>query len=115
MVPKRYVSTKREVERTLETEFASMRSVSFRPGLLYDASRPITMPLAAATHASSLINGIFGGRLTPLMGAGGFKPLAADEVAEAVVEAVTDDSVKGVIDVKGIEQLAQRAWRKGMV
>lgn len=49
------------------------------------------------------------------MGAAGVKPLKADIVAEAVVEALSDDTVKGPIEVKEIEGLAQKAWRKGML
>ena len=38
------------------------------------------------------------------MGAGGAKPLKADLVAEAVVEALSDDAVKGPVEVKEIEE-----------
>ena len=61
------------------------------------------------------MNSMTGGRLTWIMGAGGIKPLKADVVAEAVAEAVGDESVKGPVDLPEIEDLAQRAWRKGML
>lgn len=73
------------------------------------------MPLAAATYAGYLANSITGGNLTWLMGAGGSKPLKADIVAEAVVEALADGAVKGPVEVGEIEELAQRAWRRGML
>jgi len=92
-----------------------MRSVFVRPGMLYDASRTITLPLAAVTGAGALVNGLTGGRLTPLMGAGGTRPLKADAVADAVVEAVDDEGVRGPVEVPVIERLAQRAWRKDML
>jgi hypothetical protein len=49
------------------------------------------------------------------MGAAGATPLKADVVAEAVVEALSDESTKGPVEVKEIEELAQKGWRKGML
>jgi hypothetical protein len=72
------------------------------------------MPLAALTGLGAVANSLVGGRLTFLMGAGGTKPLKADDVAAAVVEAVADGAVKGVVEVPAIEGLAQKAWRRGM-
>jgi len=60
---------------------------------------------------NSVTGGVFGG----FMGAAGVKPLKADLVAEAVVEALSDESVKGPVEVPEIEQLAEKAWRKGML
>lgn len=62
-----------------------------------------------------MINGLLGGRLTPLAGAAVEKPLKADLVAEAVVEAVEDEGVKGVVGTERIEGLAGTAWRRGML
>ena len=56
-----------------------------------------------------------GGRLTWLAGAAVEKPLKADLVAEAVVEAIGDEAVKGVIGTAAIEDLAAQAWRRGML
>jgi hypothetical protein len=53
--------------------------------------------------------------LTWLMGAGGIKPLKADTVADAIVEALEDEEVKGPVEVAEIEKLATRAWRKNML
>jgi hypothetical protein len=50
-----------------------------------------------------------------LMGAGGIKPLKADLVGEAVVEALEDEEVKGAVEVAEIERLGNRAWRKNML
>jgi len=116
ILPSRYITSKRAAESTIATAFPNLRSLFFRPGFLYDSSRGFTIPIAYATSVAASINqGIFGGRLTPLMGAGGVKPLRADEVADAVMEAIDEDGIKGVIDVKQIEQLAHKAWRKGML
>lgn len=49
------------------------------------------------------------------MGAGGTKPLKADVVAEAVVESVVEEEISGPVEVPGIEALANKAWRRGML
>lgn len=115
ILPGRYISTKREAESTISTTFPRMRSLFIRPGFLFDGSRSFTVPMAAVTYAGFLANSLTGGNLTWLMGAGGAKPLKADLVAEAVVEGLEDEKVKGPIEVKEIEELANRAWRRGML
>ena len=92
-----------------------MRSIFIRPGFLYDSSRSFTIPIAFFGGAGYVVNSAIGGRLTWLAGAAVEKPLKADLVAEAVVEAIADDSVKGVITTERIESLANTAWRKGML
>ena len=62
-----------------------------------------------------MVNSAIGGRLTWLAGAAVEKPLKADLVAEAVVEAIGDDSIKGVVSTSEIESLANKAWRRGML
>ena len=73
------------------------------------------MGLAGVTAMGAMANWMTGGRLTWLMGAGGTKPLQADVVAEAVVEALDNEQIRGVVEVPEIEQLANTAWRKGML
>ncbi|KAK4623597.1 hypothetical protein CLAFUW4_05332 [Fulvia fulva] len=115
VLPGRYISTKREAESTIASAFPKMRNLFIRPGFLYDSSRTFTMPMAAVTYGGFMANSLTGGNLTWLMGAGGAKPLKADLVAEAVVEGLSDDAVKGPVEVKEIEELANRAWRRGML
>lgn len=115
ILPQRYITTKRDAESTISTSFPKMRSIFIRPGFLYDSSRGFTMPMAAVTYGGYLANSLTGGNLTWLMGAGGSKPLRADLVAEAVVEGLDDKDVKGPVEVKEIEELANRAWRRGML
>lgn len=115
ILPGRYISTKREAESTISTTFPKMRSLFIRPGFLFDSSRGFTVPMAAVTYGGFLANSLTGGNLTWLMGAGGAKPLKADHVAEAVVEGLDDENVKGPVEVKEIEELANRAWRRGML
>lgn len=92
-----------------------MRSIFIRAPFMYDASRTFTLPIAAAGGVASVINSAVGGRLTWLMGAGGIKPLKADLVGEAVVEALEDQEVRGPVEVPEIERLGTRAWRKNML
>ena len=115
ILPGRYITTKREAESTIVSEFPRMRGVFIRPGFLYDSSRAFTVPMAAVTYGGFLANSLTGGNLTWLMGAGGAKPLQADLVAEAAVESLSDDAVKGPVEVKEIEELATRAWRRNML
>jgi len=115
VLPQRYITSKRQAEDTIKSEFPQMRNIFFRPGMLWDQSRSFTLPLAAATFAGAIANSLVGGRLTGLMGAGGVKPLKADVVGEAVVEALADESAEGIVEVTGIEALANRHWRTTML
>lgn len=115
ILPARYINTKREAESTLASRFPRLRSIFIRPGFLYDSSRAFTMPIAFFGAAGNMVNSMLGGRLTPLVGAAVEKPLKADLVAEAVVEAIEDEAVKGVVATEKIEELATKAWRRGML
>ena len=115
ILPARYITTKRAAESTIKASFPNMRNIFIRPGMLYDSSRGITMPLAAMTGAGWLVNSLVGGNLTWLMGAGGTKPLKADIVAQAIVESIDQDNTSGIIEVPRIEELANSAWRKSML
>ena len=115
ILPGRYISTKREAESTISSSFLKMRSLFIRAPFMYDSSRTFTMGMAAVTYGGFLANSVTGGNLTWLMGAGGAKPLKADMVAQAIVEGFEDEQVKGPVEVKEIEELANRAWRRGML
>jgi len=115
MLPKRYITTKREAESTIASSLPKLRSIFIRPGFLYDSSRKFTLPIAFAGSAGNMVNGMIGGRLTWLAGAAVEKPLKVDLVAEAVVEAIGDEGVKGVVGTTDIEALATKAWRRGML
>ncbi|KAF8476932.1 hypothetical protein BDZ91DRAFT_708371 [Kalaharituber pfeilii] len=114
LLPSRYISTKRDAERILPTLSSDMRTILVRPAFIYDSTRPISLPLAFATGITSSVNSLFGGKL-PLLGAAGQKPLKVDVVAEAVVQAIQDEGVSGVIDIPKIETLATKAWRAAML
>ena len=115
ILPARYISTKREAESIISSTFPTMRSVFIRAPFMYDASRTFTLPIAAGGAVAAMVNSAVGGRLTWLMGAGGIKPLKADLVGEAVVEALEDEDVRGPVEVPEIERLGTRAWRKNML
>ncbi len=128
-LPSRYLSTKREAEQVLTAASADAasalasgfsaplhRPVFVRAPFLYDmGARPISVPVAALAGAGSVVNRLSGGMLKGLLGTMATKPLRVDEVAEAVIEALSDASVGGAIEVEQIEELANRAWRKGML
>ncbi|KAF7845843.1 hypothetical protein BT93_L0383 [Corymbia citriodora subsp. variegata] len=115
ILPGRYIKTKREAEKLLEENFPEMRSIFFRPGFLFDSSRAFTVPLAYATFPVAVINSALGGAFEGLLGAGVAKPLKADTVAAGVVEALADEGVRGPVEIKGIEELANKTWRRGML
>ncbi|CAK7272525.1 hypothetical protein SEPCBS119000_005170 [Sporothrix epigloea] len=124
ILPSRYLSTKRETEQLLTAAATSPaageqplgRPLFVRAPFLYDAgSRPFTVPIAVAAGAGSIVNRFMGGSLTGMLGAMVTKPLKADEVAQAVVEALSNDSVSGVLEVPQLVELANRAWREGML
>jgi uncharacterized protein YbjT (DUF2867 family) len=114
-LPGRYLSTKREAEAVVAREFPGMRGVFFRPPFMYDPSRGVTMGLAAVMSAGSVLNGLTGGVLGGFLGTAGMKPLKADAVADAIVEGLADESVKGPVEAPQLEALAAKAWRKTMV
>lgn len=115
VLPTRYISTKREAEATIASQFPGMRGVFFRPPFLYDSSRPLTIGMAALAGGGSVFNKLTGRYFENLIGAGGAKPLKVDQVAEAVVEALGDDETTGPILIPQIEELAAKAWRKTML
>ncbi|GAB7357311.1 hypothetical protein MBLNU459_g8273t1 [Dothideomycetes sp. NU459] len=115
ILPQRYIDTKRAAETAITSNFPAMRSIFIRPGFLYDSSRAFTVPMAGMTFLGAMTNSLTGGVFGGLMGAAGVKPLKADLVAEAAVEAIDDDKTTGAVEVKGIEELANREWRRGML
>lgn len=115
VLPSRYISTKREAEAVVAREFPEMRGVFYRPPFMYDRSRVVTMPMAAMVTAGSVFNGLTGGVLRGFLGAAGTKPLKVDAVADAVVEGLADEKVRGPVEVPQLEELANRAWRKTML
>jgi hypothetical protein len=115
ILPQRYISTKREAESAIATNFPRMRGVFFRPPFMWDSSRKMTMGMAAAAGAGSVFNSLTGRIFQGFLGAAVAKPLKVDTVAEAVVEALSDSDVQGPVEIPEIEELASKAWRKTML
>jgi uncharacterized protein YbjT (DUF2867 family) len=115
VLPARYITTKREAEAVVAREFPEMRGVFFRPPFMYDPSRTVTMGVAALATAGSAVDGLTRGALGGIFGTMVTKPLKADAVADAVVEGLADENVKGAVEIPQLEELANRAWRKTML
>lgn len=81
---------------------------------MYDESRKVTLPLATLTGVSAAVNSLFGGKL-PLLGAAGHKPLRAERVADATVEAISDEHYSGIFDPVELDELATKVWRRQML
>lgn len=127
-LPSRYLSTKRQAEQQLAAASESFsaeaagfstplnRPIFIRAPFLYDVhARPFTAPIAAVAGAGTVLNNFTGGALTGFLGSMVTKPMKADEVAEAVIEALSDESVNGAIEVPRLAQLATKGWRNGML
>ncbi|PKX92794.1 ubiquinone biosynthesis protein COQ11 [Aspergillus novofumigatus IBT 16806] len=114
MLPSRYITTKREAETTIASELPELRSIFIRPPFMYDSSRKITLPIALGGFVASQFNALLGNRLR-FLGAMVDKPFQVDLVGEAVVEAMEDESIRGAVGTKQIENLATKAWRKSML
>lgn len=114
MLPSRYISTKRDAERILPTLSEKMRTISLRPAIIYDSTRMLSLPFAVASGIISTLNSLTGRRI-PILKTVGQKPLAVDTVASAAFEAIDEPDVNGIVDIAGMEKLAEKEWRKGML
>ncbi|KAG0049430.1 hypothetical protein BGZ83_005780 [Gryganskiella cystojenkinii] len=106
MVPNRYLTTKREAESHLLTHPSKFRSVIFRPGFMSTPDRPITLPLAGLLQLSSSILGKSVNGTIPFAQALSTPPLAMETLARAVMNSIENPDIKGIVDVDGIEELA---------
>ncbi|OJD28066.1 hypothetical protein ACJ73_00522 [Blastomyces percursus] len=114
VVPERYVTSKRDAEALISSNLPDLRSIFIRPTFMYDSSRKLTLPIALGGVVGSEVNALLGGRLSSL-GMMTAKPLNVNIVGEAVVEAIGDDDVQGVVGPKKIETLATKGWRRSML
>ncbi|KAL5688805.1 hypothetical protein EMGR_000413 [Emarellia grisea] len=102
------------MNRDSESKLPELRSIFIRPPFMYDSSRKFTLPIALGGFVASQLNALLGDRLR-FLGAMVDKPFQVDLVGEAVVEAMEDESIRGAVGTKQIENLATKAWRKSML
>ncbi|KAG5292619.1 mitochondrion protein [Histoplasma ohiense] len=114
VVPERYVTSKRDAEALISSNLPDLRSIFIRPTFMYDSSRKLSLPIALGGIVGSEVNALLGGRLS-FLGMMTAKPLNVNIVSEAVVEAIGDDNVQGVVGPKKIETLATKGWRRSML
>ncbi|ESK94553.1 mitochondrion protein [Moniliophthora roreri MCA 2997] len=131
VIPARYIETKREAERGIETLVSDkpeqFRGVYMRPSLVYHAHyRPLTTPaavlldLSAALHAKvppgipkpSDVLRTFGSAFSPrtissssIANAMTIPPIHVDHVAEAICVALQSEDVRGAIGVNRMREL----------
>jgi uncharacterized protein YbjT (DUF2867 family) len=115
VLPQRYITTKREAEVAIATKFPAMRGLYPRPPMMYDSSRPITMAMAGAVGVGSVFNSLTGSYFKNFMGAAGAKAIPVETAAEAIVEALSDETVSGTLETPALEELANKGWRKTML
>ncbi|KAF9992391.1 hypothetical protein BGZ79_003125 [Entomortierella chlamydospora] len=106
MVPNRYITTKREAEQALLTNTDNIRPIIFRPGFLSTPERPVTLPLAGLLQVSSAILGNSLKGTIPLAQAISTHPLSMETLARAIMNSIENKDIKGIVDVEGIEELA---------
>ncbi|KAF9344181.1 hypothetical protein BGX26_004693 [Mortierella sp. AD094] len=106
MVPNRYITTKREAEHALLTNTDKIRPIIFRPGFLSTPERPVTLPLAGLLQVSSAILGNSLRGTIPFAQAISTPPLSMDTLARAIMNSIENKDIKGIVDVEGIEELA---------
>ncbi|KAI8355354.1 hypothetical protein B0O80DRAFT_449053 [Mortierella sp. GBAus27b] len=105
MVPNRYITTKREAEHALLTNQSGLRPIIFRPGFLSTPDRPLTLPLAGLLQISSTILGKSLWGTIPLAQAATTPPLSTEVFARAIMNAIENDKVRGIVDLDGIQEL----------
>ncbi|KAJ2003479.1 hypothetical protein GGI04_002955 [Coemansia thaxteri] len=108
LISARYISTKREAENDLLAHRDAMRPIILRPGFMFSSVRPVSLPIAAGV---SLYNTLYhrtpAGCLlkhTPFAKAAS-PALRREVVASAVVNAIEDRRVSGVLEIADIERI----------
>ncbi|KAG0306957.1 hypothetical protein BGZ98_001379 [Dissophora globulifera] len=114
VIPNRYITTKREAEHALLTNSAGFRPIIFRPGFLSTPERPITLPLAGLLKISSAILGKSLMGTIQLAQAASTPPVGMDTLARAIMNAIENKDVQGIVDVDGMLQLAQNPYSKSV-
>lgn len=95
-----YLSAKRRAEA--EIARLPLRFVALRPGLVFGAGRPVSLPAAFVIGLAAKI---------PRVGSAAreARPLPVETVARAAVRAATDAGVRGVLGIGAIERMGRAA------
>ncbi|KAI5308824.1 hypothetical protein KEM55_004767 [Ascosphaera atra] len=116
LLPSGYINSKREAESLISTNFPHQRNIFLRPTFIYSANRKISIPIAMGGYLGHEANLITKGKLSDWgLGTMVEKPMKVDMVGRAVVEALEDESVRGVVAPKEVERLGFKGWRKSML
>lgn len=114
MLPSGYISSKREAESLIQQSFPDIRSIFMRMPFMWDASRKVSLPIALGGYIGSEVNLILKGKLTPILESMVVKPMQASMAGEAIVEALENQDLKGVVEPGKVEFLGTQGWRKNM-
>ncbi|KAJ1836569.1 hypothetical protein LPJ63_000211 [Coemansia sp. RSA 2711] len=109
-IDSRYISTKREVERELLAHRDQVRPIILRPGFMFSSSRPITLPIAAGVDVFRTLY-----QRTPLgcvlkntpLAKAASPTLRRELVAEAIINAIADPQVSGILEIADIERVGR--------
>jgi NADH dehydrogenase len=96
LVGEGYIRGKRRAEGRIQE--LGLRAVILRPGFVYGAGRLPSLPAAAVMKLAALL---------PVVGAAAreSRPVTVETLARVALRAATDEGVRGVVDVGGIERL----------
>ena len=118
LIPKKYIDTKYEAENHIQG-LHNLRSVNFRPGLMYHPHfRPLsTLPATLIEILNNIpINNLINSQnldkesnLYSLINLLQTSSLHIDTVAQAVVNSLLNDKIEGPIEVNQIKSIA---WNK---
>ncbi|KAK9325787.1 hypothetical protein V1517DRAFT_313475 [Lipomyces orientalis] len=109
LIPQAYFITKEQAEKAI-AQLPSLRPIFLRPGFMFDPSRPMSMYMAQGLKAIGSVNSLLGGN-APLISHKALKPITTTVVAAAAVQALTDETVSGIIDRDRLVKLAAEASR----
>ncbi|EEB06765.1 NAD dependent epimerase/dehydratase [Schizosaccharomyces japonicus yFS275] len=104
-----YVNSKRRAEQRIQS-IPNLRSIFLRPSFMYDRhARPISEPISLLFKMTSGLKDAVFGPKAGVDNALVAPPLPTASVGAAIVEAICDPSVHGVVSVNDILRLAEKA------
>ncbi|KAG1438732.1 hypothetical protein G6F56_012540 [Rhizopus delemar] len=108
LVNSRYYSTKREAEDYL-LKSESFKTVIFRPGLMYNSTKPFLAPLVGILKLANAFTSPFKKGIESLPGGKMFTspPLDTEVVAKAVISSI-EIAEQGIFNIEDIERLSKK-------